>query len=508
MKSIYVTTPIFYVNDLPHIGHAYTVLICDSIARYYKLKGYSVLFTTGTDEHGLKVEKAAKRNQKPTQIFVDEVSSNFKKLTKTLNVCNTDFVRTTEERHKESARTFWRKLEEKNYIYLSKYKGWYSVKDETFYQEKELFQKDGCFYTHDNEKVEWVEEESYFFKLSDFQDNLMNYYENNPDFVQPLTRMNEVKSFVNSGLKDLSISRTSFEWGIKIPKSEKHIMYVWIDALTNYLTSLGYPNVDPNDNPFWKECIHVIGKDIIKFHAVYWPAMLMAADYHLPKNIIAHGWWTNEGKKISKSVGNTINPDLMIEKFGLEQFRYFLLREVSLGNDGDFSEISFINRINADLSNNLGNLIQRVTKFISKNYNSKIPFDLSQNQSKIGILEDGYKMILKLEKLMENFELSRIVEEIFHYINRLNRLVDQNQPWKVFKEDPHKAGYDLSILVEAFRIVSILLQPIIPQAASKILDILNINKNERTFECVQQNYSLPKDHSINSPEPIFPRYEK
>jgi len=508
MKSVYITTPIFYVNDLPHVGHAYTVIICDSIARYHKLNGDSVLFTTGTDEHGLKVDKAAKKNKKPTQDFVNEVSSNFIKLTKKLHVSNSDFVRTTEERHKNSAQAFWQKLDDKNYIYLSKYEGWYSVKDETFYQEKELINKDGIFYTNDDEKVEWIEEESYFFKLSHFQDKLIDLYNKNPNFVRPKTRMNEVKSFVNSGLKDLSISRTSFEWGIRVPKSKNHIMYVWIDALTNYITSLGYPKVNLNKNSFWKECIHVIGKDIIKFHAVYWPAMLMAAGYELPKCILAHGWWTNEGKKISKSLGNTIDPDSMINKFGLEQFRYFLLREVPLGNDGDFSEASFINRINADLSNNLGNLIQRVTKFIAKNFNSKIPFDLSQNSSKIEILEDGYKLIDKSEKLMKNFELSKIIDEIFHYINKLNKLVDQNQPWKTFKENPEKAGYDLSVLIEAFRVVSIILQPYIPIAACKILDLLNIHEEQRTFKFVDKTYSIPKNHLINDPEPIFPRYEE
>jgi len=376
MKKIYITTPIFYVNDLPHIGHAYTSIICDTIFKYFKLNDYEVLFTTGTDEHGLKVEKAANSKGINVKDFVDSVSKNFKSLTKKLQLSNTDFVRTTEPRHKNAALFFWDELVENDQIYLSKYKGWYSIKDESFYQEKELEKRDNVFFTSDGEKVEWIEEESYFFRLSDWEEELLKYYENNRNFIMPDSRRNEVISFVKSGLKDLSISRTSFKWGIRVKNTKNHIMYVWIDALVNYLTSLNYPDISKEKMKFWENCIHIIGKDILKFHAVYWPAMLMAANLPIPKTIFAHGWWTNEGKKISKSLGNAIDPNKIMDQYGLDQFKYFLLREVSLGNDGDYSIKSFLDRINADLSNNLGNLIQRTLKFLSKNFSSKIPYSI------------------------------------------------------------------------------------------------------------------------------------
>ena len=508
MNKIYVTTPIFYVNDLPHIGHAYTTIICDTITKYHKLKGYDVLFTTGTDEHGMKVEKAATLKKKKPKEFVDQVSKNFKDLSQKLQLSITDFVRTTEKRHKISASYFWNELEKNDEIYLSKYKGWYSVKDESFYQEKELTKINGEFQTKDGDKVEWIEEESFFFKLSKWQDKLLKYYKDNPDFIRPKSRMNEVLSFVNSGLKDLSISRTSFKWGIEIPNSESHIMYVWIDALTNYLTSLGYPKIDEEKMTFWKNCIHIIGKDILKFHAVYWPAMLMAIDYPLPKTIFAHGWWTNEGKKISKSLGNVIDPNEMIEKFGLDQFRYFLLREVPLGNDGDFSEESFINRINSDLSNNLGNLIQRVTKFLKKNFNNEVPISLIDISKTPVQIKMGYDLSQTVDKTIENYQINKGLEEIFKYVDELNKFMDTSQPWNSFKESPSIAGRDLSILVECFRILGIILQPFIPIAAKNILDTLNVDVSARKFEFLTTNNIITKNHKLNDPKPIFPRYER
>ena len=509
MASIYITTPIFYVNDLPHIGHAYTTLICDTFSKYYNLKGDSVLFTTGTDEHGLKVEKAAKiANKSPIQ-FVDEVSENFKKLTTRLEVDNTDFIRTTEDRHKKSASYFWNKLCENDQIYKGTYEGWYSVKDESFYQEKEL-QKEGEIYkTQDGSPVEWIKEESYFFKLSRWENNLLEFYKKHPDFIRPKSRMNEVISFVQSGLKDLSVSRTSFNWGINIPNNSNHIMYVWIDALTNYLTSLGYPNIEEKNMQFWQNCIHIIGKDILKFHAVYWPAMLMAINYQLPKTIFAHGWWTNEGKKISKSIGNTIDPNDMIEKYGLDQFRYFLLREVPLGNDGDFSVDSLINRVNADLSNNLGNLVQRVVKFLNKNFNNIIPHSVKDDTSNINrCLKNGYDLIKIIDKKMSDFNISKCLEDIFLFIDELNKFMDSSQPWNTFKENPQKAGRDLSMLIECFRIIGIILQPFIPIAAKNILDILNIKNSERKFDNLSLEFSVKKNHTINDPKQLFPRYEK
>ncbi len=508
MNNFYITTPIFYVNDLPHIGHAYTTLICDTFAKYFSLNGANVLFTTGTDEHGLKVEKAAKKSEKSPINFVNEVSENFKKLTLKLDVSNTDFIRTTEERHKKSATFFWEKLCSNNQIYMSTYEGWYSVKDESFYQEKEL-KKDGETYkTEDGSAVEWIKEESFFFKLSEWQDNLLEFYNKNPEFIKPKSRMNEVKSFVESGLKDLSVSRTSFKWGIKIPNSSNHIMYVWIDALTNYLTSIGYPNIKEKESEYWKNCIHIIGKDILKFHAVYWPAMLMAIKHPLPKTIFAHGWWTNEGKKISKSMGNTIDPNEMIDKYGLDQFRYFLLREVPLGNDGDFSLNALVARINSDLSNNLGNLIQRVIKFLNKNFNNEIPISLKEEVKENKHITKGYELKKSIDIKMNEFQVSKCLEDIFLYIDELNKFMDDSEPWSTFKTKPEKAGKDLTILVECFRIIGIILQPFIPKAAKEILDMLNIESSQRYFSNLSNEFSIDKNHIINNPEQLFPRYEK
>ena len=508
MNKIYITTPIFYVNDLPHIGHAYTIIICDTISRFNHLDGKDVLFTTGTDEHGLKVEKAAKDNKTNPIDFVDKVSLNFKKLAKKLKIKNTDFIRTTELRHKRAAEFFWKKLIENGQIYKGNYKGWYSVKDESFYQEKELIKKDDFYETVDGSKVEWVEEESYFFKLSEWQSQLLEFYEKNPNFVKPRSRMNEVKSFVKSGLKDLSVSRTSFEWGIKIPDSPNHIMYVWIDALTNYLTSIGYPDIGNDRMKFWEKCIHIIGKDILKFHAVYWPAMLMSINFQLPKSIFAHGWWTNEGKKISKSLGNSIDPNKIIDDYGLDQFKYFLLREVPLGNDGDFSEKALINRINSDLANNLGNLIQRVTKFLYKNFNNTVTHVIKEEKNIPKLQKDGYELIDIVREKMESFEISKSLEDIFLYIDELNKFVDDSQPWKSFKIDPKKAGRDLSLMIECFRIVGIILQAFIPDSAKRILDLLKISESERNFINLSLKYSVPKNHQLCEPNQLFPRYEK
>ncbi len=507
MKQFYITTPIFYVNDVPHIGHAYTIIICDSIARYLKLNGNDVLFTTGTDEHGLKVEKAAKSKNISPIDFVNKVSGNFKDLSNLLEIINTDFIRTTEDRHKIAAQAFWNKLVENDQIYLSKYEGWYSIKDETFYQEKELTKKGEAFFTSDEEKVDWVEEESFFFKLSNWQDKLLSHYKNNLDFIKPITRRNEVISFVESGLKDLSISRTSFNWGIKVKGSKNHIMYVWVDALVNYLTSLNYPDLEKEKLLYWKNCYHIIGKDILKFHAVYWPAMLMAADLPLPKTIFAHGWWTNEGKKISKSLGNTIDPYDIINKYGLDQFRFFLLREVSLGNDGDFSETAFKNRINSDLSNNLGNLIQRTLKFLKKNFDGKIPVDLDLSDQNSFPLKDLYKLKNSVGMYMNNFEISKAIDEIIRITTSLNKFMDESKPWDSIKTNTKKAAKDLTILIEGFRVLGIILQPFLPLSSKVLLDIINIDVNFRNFKFLEKKYKIGKDHLINEPKQLFPRYE-
>ena len=507
-KKIYFTTPIFYVNDLPHIGHAYTSIICDTISRFYRLKGFDVKFLTGTDEHGQKVELAAKSKNIDVQKFVDEVSKNFIDLGKKLKISNTDFIRTTEERHKNSVQFFWNELKKRNQIYMDYYEGWYSVKDESFYQEKELIKIGDKFQTPDGGNVEWIKEESFFFKLSKWEKNLLKLYEKFPNFIMPQTRKNEVISFVKKGLKDLSISRTSFKWGIKVPEenNKKHVIYVWIDALTNYLTSLGYPNLNSESKIFWKNSYHIIGKDILKFHAIYWPAMLMSLDLPLPKQIHAHGWWTNEGKKISKSLKNTINPNDLIKKYGLDQFKYFLLREVPFGEDGDFSERSFVQRTNSDLSNNFGNLIQRVIKFSNKNFDSKFPGEIKIDMMDFEIIEFGYSLNKQIESKMVSFEFSKALELIWGFISRLNQYIDKMEPWKKIKTDKKKTATALSIVIECIRVIAILTQPFIPDSSKKILDMLNIDSDKRTFEFLNIKNSIKKNSIINQTEQIFPRH--
>ena len=378
----YITTPIYYVNDAPHIGHAYTTIACDVMARFMRLDGHEVKFLTGTDEHGQKVDKAAKAAGRDPQEFTDEVSEHFRELVNTgnnlLNVTNDDFVRTTQDRHKKAAQEIWKRIDANGHIYKDNYGGWYAVRDEAYYQESELIEKDGKKVAPTGAEVEWVEEESYFFDLSKWQEKLLKFYDENPDFIVPKSRFNEVYSFVEGGLKDLSISRTTFDWGVHVPGDDAHVIYVWIDALTNYLTSTGFPDVESDEyKKFWEQGdispMHMVGKDIIRFHAVYWPAFLMAADLPLPKRIVAHGWWTIEGEKMSKSLGNVISPQEIVENYGLDQTRYFMMRAIPFGNDGDFSRRQLIETVNADLANNIGNLAQRTLSMIQKNCDGKVP---------------------------------------------------------------------------------------------------------------------------------------
>ncbi len=376
MQNRYFTTPIYYVNDKPHIGHAYTSLSVDILKRYFSCLGQNSFFLTGTDEHGQKVEKAASDASIDPQKFTDSVSQNFRDMSGLLNLSNDDFIRTTEERHKSSVQALWKILEDNDDIYLSKYSGWYSVRDEAFVADNEIEERDGKKYNSFGSELSWVEEESYFFRLSKWQDALIKFYDNNPDFIVPKSRSNEVRKFVESGLKDLSVSRTTFNWGIKVPSNDAHIVYVWLDALTNYISVLDFPNTNSEKYQKYWPGIHVVGKDIIRFHAVFWPAFLMAAKLEPPKQIVAHGWWTNEGQKISKSTGNVIDPNELIESYGLDEVRYFLFREVPFGNDGDFSREAIKNRINGELANNFGNLIQRVLSFIVKNLEHNIELTL------------------------------------------------------------------------------------------------------------------------------------
>jgi methionyl-tRNA synthetase len=503
LPSYYITTPIYYVNDVPHIGHAYTTLACDAMARFKRLDGYQVLFLTGTDEHGQKVETAATDRGLATQEFTDQVSQNFRDLLPILNVSNNDFIRTTEKRHRVSAQKIWQKLMNNGHIYLDKYSGWYSLRDETYFTETELI--DGNAPT--GAPVEWVEEESYFFDLSAWQEPLLDFYKKNPDFIAPRSRRNEVISFVKSGLRDLSISRTSFNWGIPVPNNPKHIMYVWLDALTNYITAAGFPEENaPKYKQFWPADLHMVGKDILRFHAVYWPAFLMAAELELPKRVFAHGWWTNEGEKISKSIGNVIDPIELIQTFGLDQMRYFLLREVPFGNDGDFSQQSMIARINSDLSNDLGNLCQRVLSFVYKNGDKKIPQPANELPEDQELLQDAQDLINALRKHFDSQEFNLALEKIWTVIGAANRYIDTQAPWTLKKSDLDRMNTVLYTLIEVLRYLAITTQPIMPTSANIMLNQLNVPANERSFKYLTSTYKIKPGEKLEKPSPIFPRF--
>ena len=500
-SNYYITTPIYYVNDVPHIGHAYTTLACDVIARFKRLDGFNVFFLTGTDEHGQKVELAAKNKGVAPKEFVDEVSKNFRSLLECMNFSNDDFIRTTEKRHLDSCEKIWKKLLENGSIYLDKYSGWYSVRDEAFYSETEIV--DGT--APSGAPVEWVEEPSYFFNLSKWEDKLLKFYEENNNFILPNSRRNEVISFVKGGLKDLSVSRTSFSWGVKVPNNDDHIMYVWLDALTNYLSACNYSSSE-NDalSKFWPADIHMVGKDIVRFHAVYWPAFLMAAELPLPKKIFAHGWWTNEGNKISKSLGNVIDPFDLVDKYGVDQIRYFLMREVPFGNDGDFSNSQLINRINSDLANSYGNLFQRVTSMIFKNCNEVIPIRPNDFQDEdLKLINSIRNSLQNYRSLMDEQKFDQFLKNIWLVISDANKYVDNQAPWSLKKNDFKRMEVVLYTLIETIRQISIMLQPFIPNTSKSILDHIQIPLVQRDIKSIELFFD--GGVKISTPKPLFPR---
>ena len=504
-RKYYLTTPIYYVNDVPHIGHAYTTLACDVLARFKRLDGFDVLFLTGTDEHGQKVEKAAEAVDMKPQAFTDKVSQNFRDLLPFMNISNDDFIRTTETRHKAAAQAIWHRLMKNGHIYLDKYSGWYSVRDEAYFSEGELV--DGKAPT--GAPVEWVEEPSYFFDLSQWETKLLQFYKDNPDFIAPVSRRNEVVSFVSSGLRDLSISRTSFNWGIAVPDDEKHIMYVWLDALTNYITATGFPDEEQNlYRKFWPASLHMVGKDILRFHAVYWPAFLLAADLEPPKRVFAHGWWTNEGQKISKSLGNVIDPLQLIETYGLDQVRYFLMREVPFGNDGDFSKSGMVNRINSDLANDLGNLCQRVLSFVYKNCNATVPKNMGFTSDDSKLITHAYEILPKLREDYNSQLFNVALERVWGLVAASNKYIDEQAPWKLRKTDPDRMHTVLYTLLETIRCIGILLQPIMPGSSEKILNQLAVDTSKRSFAALNSNDGLETGTSLQKPNPIFPRFEE
>ena len=503
--AFFITTPIYYVNDVPHIGHAYTTIACDIFSRFNKIKGEDTFFLTGTDEHGQKVEKASLAQNKDTQKFVDEMSQNFRDLIPYLGCEIDDFIRTTENRHKRAAQYLWNKLKDNNQIYLSNYEGWYSIRDEAFYLESELTKVENGFVAPSGAPVEWVKEKSYFFKLSSWEDKLIKFYEQNKEAILPKSRYNEVISFIKSGLKDLSISRTTFKWGIQVPEEDNHVMYVWIDALCNYITALNYPDtVDDSFKKFWPG-VHIVGKDILRFHAVYWPAFLMAADMEPPKKIFAHGWWTNEGQKISKSVGNIINPYEIIDQYGLDQIRLFLFREVPFGNDGDFSKDAIAERVNADLSNNYGNLIQRITSFILKNSEAKVSKPKNFKEADSNLFKSFDEILNIYLKHMNSFKIDRALKNIFDYLSEVNSYVDTQAPWSLKNTDYERMGEVLYAVTLMTIKCSILLYPVIPSSIIKVLNIYNLSINDLNLTNFE-NF-LPDTIILNKTKPIFPRIE-
>lgn len=505
-KPFYITTPIYYPNNVPHIGSVYTTVCCDVIARFKRLEGYDVKFLTGTDEHGQKVEEAAKAAQKNPQDFVDAISENFKKILPAYDITNDDFIRTTEERHKKGAQAFWNTLVESGDIYQDNYAGWYSVRDESFFTESELV--DGKAPT--GAPVIWVEEPSYFFRLSKWEKPLLQFYEENPKFIEPESRRNEVISFVKQGLKDLSISRTTFKWGIPVPHDDKHIMYVWIDALTNYITALGYPDVGKKDyQDFWPANLHVVGKDILRFHAIFWPAFLMAAKIPLPKRVFAHGWWTVEGQKMSKSLGNVVDPFDLVDRFSSDIVRYFLVTGMSFGSDGDFSEKALVQKANTNLSNELGNLAQRTLSMAYKNCDGKIPVlshpFVSEDQS---LLIQAQNILAQSQEYMESQELHKYVEALWSVVWAANKYVDEQAPWTLKKTDIERMNVVLYTLMETLRYIGIMAQPLIPEASKNLLDMLQVPDDQRTFDHLKSAFALEQGTSIDAPSPLFPRIEE
>ncbi|HEX2117184.1 MAG TPA: methionine--tRNA ligase [Alphaproteobacteria bacterium] len=505
-KTYYVTTPIYYVNDAPHIGHAYTTLACDVLARFKRLDGYRVHFLTGTDEHGQKVEKAAAQAGMDPQAFTDKVSQNFRDLAKAMNISNDDFIRTTEARHKLASQAIWKALERNGDIYLGKYAGWYAVRDEAFYGEDELTTgPDGKKRAPSGAEVEWVEEPSYFFRLSAWQDRLLKFYDENPGFIAPPSRRNEVVSFVRQGLTDLSVSRTTFNWGVKVPDAPGHIMYVWLDALTNYITAVGYPETESElFKAFWPADLHMVGKDILRFHAVYWPAFLMAAGIKPQKRVFAHGWWTVEGQKMSKSLGNVISPHDMIAKYGLDPVRYFLLREVPFGQDGDFSQRAMVGRLNGDLANDLGNLAQRVLSFVQKNAGAAVPQPGAFTPADHKMLDDARNLLTIVRAELEEQAFHKALDALWQVVGAANRYVDEQAPWTLRKTDTGRMSTVLYVLMETLRRLAILIQPFMPQSMAKLLDQLAVPEAARNFAALDK--ALLPGTGLPAAQGIFPRY--
>ncbi len=508
-KNYYITTPIYYPSAKPHMGHAYSSIIADFFARFKRIDGYKVYFLTGTDEHGLKIQRAAEKKGVEPLVFCDEISKTFKNLSKTLNLTNNDFIRTTESRHKKSVQYLWEELKKNDDIYLSKYSGWYSVSDEAFYNEDEIEDLDNKKVAISSKSpVEWVDEESYFFRLSKWEKPLLEFYEKNPDFISPASRKNEVISFVKSGLKDLSVSRKSFSWGIKVPNDNEHVIYVWLDALTNYISALNYPNKDDElYKKFWPASVHLIGKDILRFHAIYWPAFLLAAKITPPKKVYGHGWILSNEEKMSKSKGNILDPLEIIKQYGLDPLRYYLIKEVSFGNDGNISQERLEDCINSDLANNFGNLCQRVSAFVIKNCDSKVPEKIKFENDDIKILDEYSQNLDKLRSEIDNQNINYYIDYIVNRLFEANKYFNDQEPWKK-KDDKIRLNTIVYTTLEIVRKVTFLLYPIIPQSSIKALKIFNLEEKDVIFQSIGNNEFLKKGSAINKIDILFNKIEK
>ncbi len=507
-QPYYITTAISYPNGAPHIGHAYEAIATDAIARFMRLDGYDVYFLTGTDEHGQKMLQTAAREGVTARQLRDRNVPLFEAMVAKLNCSNDDFIHTTEERHHRASEEIWRRMEKNGDIYLDKYAGWYSVRDEAYYAEDE---------THLNEQkvrvasktstpVEWVEEESYFFRLSAYQDKLLKLFET-PNFVLPKERLNEVASFVRGGLQDLSISRTTFDWGVRVPGNDKHIMYVWVDALTNYITGVGYPDTKSEKfKRYWPAALHVIGKDIVRFHAVYWPAFLMSAGIDVPRRIFSHGFLFNRGEKMSKSVGNVIDPFALADAYGVDPLRYFFLREVPFGQDGNYSHEAIVNRINADLANDLGNLAQRSLSMIGKNFGGVLPAPGAFSGTDKTILAAADGMIGIAREHMKTQQLHQVLNAVWAVVADANRYFASEAPWALARTDPKRQGTVLYVTAEVLRRVAILCQPFMPSSAAKLLDLLSVPAERRDFSQLDAGIRIAGGSKLPAPAPVFPRY--